>query len=93
MEERVIKVMYEDKTFVVKSDTPDFKNIIDFIKTQEILDSSLFNVACDDEKFDAETFKEALVDTINDLLDKLRINKDAFDGSFKKLNIDNNRTV
>ena len=90
MEERIIKVLYKDKIFNIKSDTPDFNEIIDFIKLESDLDLTLLEVNCDDPNFDIETFKEAIVESISDLISKIKINKELFDRSFKTLKSNSN---
>lgn len=90
MEERIIKVLYKDKIFNIKSDTPDFNEIIDFIKLESDLDLTLLEVNCDDPYFDIETFKEAIVESISDLISKIKINKELFDKSFKTLKSNSN---
>ena len=87
MEERIIRVTIAEKGFDVKSDTPDFTEIIEFIKDNDNLDLSNVNIECDDPKFDAETFKEAIVESISELSEKLRVNKECFDNAFKTLSL------
>lgn len=81
MEEKKIKVVINNEIVELESNNPDLKTLINLIlKQEENFNFDTIEVKTDDDKFDKESFKEILIESINEFKNKIKlleIKKDA----------------
>lgn len=81
MEEKRIKVVINNEMIELESNNPDLKSLINLIlKQEENFNFDTIEVKTDDDKFDKESFKEILIESINEFKNKIKlleIKKDA----------------
>lgn len=81
MEEKKIEVVINNETIELESNNPDLKALINLIlKQKENFNFDTIEVKTDDDKFDKESFKEILIESINEFKNKIKlleIKKDA----------------
>lgn len=81
MEEKRIKVVINNEMIELESNNPDLKSLINLIlKQEEKFNFDTIEVKTDDDKFDKESFKEILIESINEFKNKIKlleIKKDA----------------
>ena len=81
MEEKRIKVVINNEMIELESNNPDLKSLINLIlKKEENFNFDTIEVKTDDDKFDKESFKEILIESINEFKNKIKlleIKKDA----------------
>lgn len=88
--EKTIKIKFNENCVVdFQSDTPDFKMLVGKIIENKDMDFSLIDVTCEDDNFDANSFKSALIETIASFLNDLKINKENLDNYLKELDTKN----
>jgi len=71
-----ITVSIEDHQFVLSTDSPSLEPLVDFVVTHRGIDYSKIVVASSSNDFDIDSFKEALIDEITQLLKDIEINDD-----------------
>lgn len=68
-----IEITINETKIVVDSDTPDFKDLVNAVVSNHDFDFKNMVVYCADDKFDRESFKDALTSVIESTLDSLTI--------------------
>lgn len=84
--EIIIKI--KEREFKVNEDTPEFTDLLDYIienKDKINLENEL-EVNCNEEKFDKVLFKNTIVETINELLELIKINNERLNELLVNLN-------
>lgn len=68
-----IEIKVNGTIIKIDSDTPDFKELVNVVISNQNFDFKNINVDCEDEKFDKESFKDALISVIESTLKSLTI--------------------
>ena len=81
----VIKI--RDKEISIGDDTPDFTELLNHvIDNRDVINlSNELEVECTKEGFDKALFKKTLVDTIDDLLNKMKLEKEKLNSRLSTL--------
>ena len=81
-----INVTIDNKKIIIDSDTPSFDELLSTVIEKKTYDFNQIIISCDDEKFDKESFKNALVSTIESLIKDISVDKEKLDSQLKKIN-------
>lgn len=81
-----INVTIDNKRIIIDSDTPSFDELVSTVIEKKNYDFNQFIINCDDEKFDKESFKTALVSTIESVIKDINVDKEKLDSQLKKIN-------
>lgn len=74
MEEKKIKVVINNETIELESNNPDLKALINLIlKQKENFNFDTIEIKTDDDKFDKDSFKEILIESINEFKNKIKL--------------------
>lgn len=74
MEEKKIKVVINNETIELESNNPDLKALINLIlKQEENFNFDTIEIKTDDDKFDKDSFKEILIESINEFKNKIKL--------------------
>ncbi len=74
MEEKKIKVVINSETIELESNNPDLKSLINLILSQEEnFNFDTIEIKTDDDKFDKDSFKEILIESINEFKNKIKL--------------------
>lgn len=74
MEEKKIKVVINSETIELESSNPDLKSLINLILSQEEnFNFDTIEIKTDDDKFDKDSFKEILIESINEFKNKIKL--------------------
>lgn len=74
MEEKVISVTINNKTIDLKSNNPDIKELVlNVIEQDDDYDFNSIEVIADDKKFDKDSFKEILIESIRDFKESTKL--------------------
>lgn len=74
MEEKKIKVIINNETIKLESNNPDLKSLIDLILKQDNdFDFNTIEIESDDDNFDKKSFKEILVESIEEFKNKIEL--------------------
>lgn len=74
MEEKKIKVVINSETIKLESNNPDLKSLINLILSQEEnFNFDTIEIKTDDDKFDKDSFKEILIESINEFKNKIKL--------------------
>lgn len=80
-----IKVICGEKIFSISNDSPSFDDIIKFIIENPDYDLNEIKIDCSEKNFDNDTFKFALVESLIEIKEKLKIEKDKYDSLLRDL--------
>ena len=80
-----IEITVNKTTIKIDSDTPDFKELVNTVILNQSFDYKNIVVECEDEKFDKESFKDALVSVIESTLKSLTIQNEKLKELLKKI--------
>lgn len=80
---KIIKIKIGTKTIDFDSDTPDFTELVNAIIENQDFDYEKTLVSCEDDNFDTDTFKDAVINTATSMINELKIDKKAFDETVK----------
>lgn len=81
-----IEITIDKTKVVVDSDTPDFSELVCAVINNQEYDFKNILVECDDEKFDKDSFKSALVSVIESTVADLKIQNDKLEEALKQVN-------
>ena len=74
MEDKKIKVVINSETIELESNNPDLKSLINLILSQEEnFNFDTIEIKTDDDKFDKDSFKEILIESINEFKNKIKL--------------------
>lgn len=74
MEEKKIKVVINSETIELESNNSDLKSLINLILSQEEnFNFDTIEIKTDDDKFDKDSFKEILIESINEFKNKIKL--------------------
>lgn len=74
MEEKKIKVVINSVTIELESNNPDLKSLINLIlRQEENFNFDTIEIKTDDDKFDKDSFKEILIESINEFKNKIKL--------------------
>lgn len=74
MEEKKIKVVINNETIELESNNPDLKALINLIlKQDKNFNFDTIEIKTDDDKFDKDSFKEILIESINEFKNKIKL--------------------
>jgi len=83
---KIIKIKIGTKTINFDSDTPDFAELVNAIIENQDFDYDQTLVECEeDDDFDTDTFKDAVISTATSMINDLKIDKKAFDERIKAI--------
>ena len=71
-----LKILINENEFLIADDTPDFSNILSFVLDNPDVDLSVLEVACENDKFDKEIFRDTLIETLSDIMEKLKLEEE-----------------
>ena len=80
-----IKVIFDKKTFTISNDSPNFDEVIKFVIENPDFELDKIKIECSEENFDDETFKAAMVESLVEIKDKVKIEKDKYDNLLKSI--------
>lgn len=80
-----IKVIFDKKTFTISNDSPNFDEVIKFVIENSDFELDKIKIECSEENFDDETFKTAMVESLVEIKDKVKIEKDKYDNLLKSI--------
>ena len=78
-----IIVIFDKKTFTISNDSPNFDEVIKFVIENPDFELDKIKIECSEENFDDETFKAAMVESLVEIKDKVKIEKDKYDNLLK----------
>ncbi len=81
-----IKVIFDKNTYSISNDSPNFDDIIKFVIENPDFELDKLKIECSEENFDDETFKAALIESLTEIKDKLKIEKEKYDNLLKAIN-------
>jgi len=81
-----IKVIFDKNTYLISNDSPNFDDIIKFVIENPDFELDKLKIECSEENFDDETFKAALIESLTEIKDKLKIEKEKYDNLLKAIN-------
>ena len=74
MEEKKIKVIINNEAIKLESNNPDLKSLIDqILKQDNNFDFNTIEIESDDDNFDKKSFKEILVESIEEFKNKIEL--------------------
>lgn len=74
MEEKKIKVVINSEPIELESNNPDLKSLINLIlRQEENFNFDTIEIKTDDDKFDKDSFKEILIESINEFKNKIKL--------------------
>lgn len=87
METKEVKVVFNDgNEFILKNDAPDIAGLVrTIVNMRDDIKSDEISIECDHQGFDKQSFKEVLVEAINDFRQAISLDKDAYDAALKSL--------
>ena len=80
-----IEITVNKTTIKIDSDTPDFKELVNTVISNQSFDYKNIVVECEYEKFDKESFKDALISVIESTLKSLTIQNEKLKELLKKI--------
>jgi len=80
-----IEIKVNGTIIKIDSDTPDFKELVNAVISNQNFDFKNINVDCEDEKFDKESFKDALISVIESTLKSLTIQYEKLEELLNKI--------
>ncbi len=80
-----IEIKVNGTIIKIDSDTPDFKELVNAVISNQNFDFKNIDVDCEDEKFDKESFKDALISVIESTLKSLAIQNEKLEELLKKI--------
>ena len=80
-----IKIIFDKKTFTISNDSPNFDEVIKFVIENPDFELDKIKIECSEENFDDETFKAAMVESLVEIKDKVKIEKDKYDNLLKTI--------
>lgn len=76
----------QDASVELSSNSPDLDEFVGkIVKYKEEIDTEKITVTCDDEKFDTNSFKEIIVTSIKNFLEKVSLEQQAFETEIARL--------
>lgn len=80
-----IKVIFDKNTYSISNDSPNFDDIIKFVINNPYFELDKIKIECSEDNFDDETFKTALVESLTEIKDKVKIEKEKYDNLLKAI--------
>lgn len=80
-----INIILNDKIYKINDDTPDFLPLIDDIIHLKDLDLDSMKIISDIPEFDVDTFKNAIIESINEIINGIKIDKKEFEAKLKEI--------
>lgn len=87
--ENNIKIFYkEEKIAEINSDTPDLSELKSFVlkHVEDEIDYESFSCTCSNSDFDSTLLIDAIKNSLKDVFEKLKINKEKYDVAIEQIN-------
>ena len=85
MECKNIVIKIEQKEFIISNDSPNFSELLEFYINNSECNIKNIMVECENENFDSDLFKETIIDTLKEIKEKLKLEKDKWEERIKQL--------
>ncbi len=84
MESKNIVIKIGQKEFNISNDSPNFSELLEYYINNLSCEIENLTIECDNANFDSDLFKEVIVDTLNEIKDNLKLEKDKWQGRLKQ---------